>query len=265
MVPVDDEDGRRRKRKRKTKLLLSVWLALLIIDDDVEQEEEQLHRRKRAKLVRRQRRAWDLFVQPMLADKTFRQRYRLDYDDFMVLVGLLRPKLERDARMGGLRNGAVPVEFQLAMTLRFLAGGSVYELMDGHCVAKSTAYAVVHRVVDALNRCRALDVVWPEGEDVEHQAKLYQIRSTNDVILKGIGAMDGLFVRVIKPEVKYHRHSKLFFSGHKVGFGVNLQASDRSTICFPYERCVGRSVCRLVPGIYHTYVFNSGVSSSAQR
>lgn len=91
--------------------MLSVWLALLIIDDDVEQLEEQLHRSKRAKLVRRQRRSWDLFVQPMLADKTSRQRYRLEYDDFMVLVGLLRPKLERDARMGGLRNGAVPVEF----------------------------------------------------------------------------------------------------------------------------------------------------------
>lgn len=78
--------------------------------------------------------------------------------------------------------------------------------MDGHGVAKSTAYAVVHRVADALNACRALDVVWPEGEDVEHQAKLNQIHSSNDVVLKAIGAMNGLFVRVTG--VPFASHAK---------------------------------------------------------
>ena len=186
-------------------MLLTALLALLIVDGDSEDEEEEPPR-KRGKLVRRQRRAWDDFVRPMLADKTFRRRYRLSHDDFNVLVGLLRPKLERNSHMGGLRNGAIPVEFQLAVALRFLAGGSIYELMDGHCVSKAAAYAVFHRVIDALNECRALDVVWPEGEELEHQAKLFQIRSTNDAILKAIGAMDGLFLRVVKPSVFYHRH-----------------------------------------------------------
>lgn len=96
----------------------------------------------------------------MLADKTYRRRYRLSHDDSNVLVGLLRPKLESNSRMGGLRDRSIPVELQLAMTLRFLVGGSIYELMDGRCVSKTAAYEVFHRVFDALNGCRALDVVW---------------------------------------------------------------------------------------------------------
>lgn len=85
----------------------------------------------------------------------------MGHEDFMVLAGMLRAQLRRDGGMGALRHGVVPVEFQLAITLRYLAGGSMFDVMDNRQIAKNTAMAVIHRVVDALNSCESLRyVLW---------------------------------------------------------------------------------------------------------
>ena len=81
----------------------------------------------------------------MLQDHTFSMRFRMGYDGFMALVDLLRPALKRDEEMGLLRNGTIPVEYQVAMTLRLLAGGSIYECMDDHVIGMSTAYYLTSR------------------------------------------------------------------------------------------------------------------------
>ncbi|CAB1096714.1 unnamed protein product [Ectocarpus sp. CCAP 1310/34] len=80
--------------------------------------------------------------------------------------------------MGLLRNGAIPVEYQVAMTLRWLAGGSIYECMDGHVIARSTAYHVTSTVINALNACPELNCKWPEGEDAAGAAELFRNRSS---------------------------------------------------------------------------------------
>ncbi|CAN0179766.1 unnamed protein product, partial [Ectocarpus fasciculatus] len=176
--------------------------------------------------VYRERRSFYTYVRPMVEDNTFRRRFRMDYTDFMALADILRPKLQRDEKMGALRNGSIPVEFQLAMTLRFLAGGSVFEVMDSNVIARSTAYAIVHRVIDAINQTRQLDCKWPVGDDAEAQAELYRRRSTNGVIRRCVGAMDGLFVRMLQPTLKRHAVPGSFYSGHKKAFGMNFQVRD---------------------------------------
>ena len=90
----------------------------------------------------------------------------------MVLVELLRPSLERYTRMGTLRNGSIPVEYQLAITLRWLADVSIYDGMDGRVIARSTAYALVHRAIKALNACRDLDCTGSVREDALRSAEL---------------------------------------------------------------------------------------------
>ncbi|CAM9097321.1 unnamed protein product, partial [Laminaria digitata] len=105
---------------------------------------------------RRERPSWRAYAQPLIDNGTFLERFRMEHEDFMVLVEMLRAELWRDAGMGALRNGAVPVEFQLAITLRYLAGGSMFDVMADREIAKSTAMAVIHRVVDALNSCESL-------------------------------------------------------------------------------------------------------------
>ena len=77
----------------------------------------------------------------------------------MVLAGMPRAQLRRDGGMGVLRNGVVPVELQLEITLRYLAGGSMFDVMGNQKIGKSTAIAVIHRFEDALNSCESLRCV----------------------------------------------------------------------------------------------------------
>ncbi|CAN0149242.1 unnamed protein product, partial [Laminaria digitata] len=140
-----------------------------------------------------------------------------------VAVELLRPALQRDAKMGSLRHGAVPVEYQLAVVLRWLAGGSIFDGMEGHVIARSTAHAILHRVIDALNACDGLACKWPVGVDAFLSAAQFKKRSEHGIIGKALRAMDGLFVRLTKPTRCHHGASHKFFSGHKKGHGMNLQ------------------------------------------
>ncbi|CAN0160603.1 unnamed protein product [Pylaiella littoralis] len=149
----------------------------------------------------------------------------MDHDDFMDLVDMLRPELERNLHMGSLRNGAVPVEYQVGNTLRWLAGGQMHDIKQGHVIAKSTAYQTAVRVIKAINACEALECRWPEKQtDYDRIAAGFKSRSTNGVIAKCVGAMDGLFVRTLRPNSRDTHEPSSFHSGHKKGFGMNFQA-----------------------------------------
>eukprot|EP00903_Cladosiphon_okamuranus_P012720 g11892.t1 len=142
-------------------------------------------KKRRGTLVARERRPFADYIRPMLQDHTFSLRFRTDYVDF--IVDLLRPALKRDDEMGLLRNGSVPADYQVATTLRWLAGGSIYECMDGHVIARSTAYSIASRVIRAMNSCPELNCKWPEGEDVTRAAGLFHNVSSVGVIGKCIG------------------------------------------------------------------------------
>lgn len=100
-----------------------------------------------------------------------------------------------------------------------------------HVIARSTAYTIVHRVVDALNACKELDCRWPVGDDVAGNAAKFMQRSSWDVIEKAIGALDGLFIRLIKPGSRDHAATHSFYSGHKKAFGMNFQVRRRCLNC----------------------------------
>lgn len=226
MHPPRSSRARRRARVIARTKKLSAVLDVLALIDELDEIDASPAVKKRSALMARKRVPWATYIKPMLGDGTFKGRFRMGHDDFMVLVDLLREDIERDTRMGELRNGAIPVEYQVAMTLRWLAGASIYEGMDGHVIARSSAYATAHRVIDALNACSALDCKWPVGDEVAREARLFKERSSWDVIDKAFGAMDGLFIRLIKPNFHEHAATHAFFSGHKKAFGMNFQVRD---------------------------------------
>lgn len=245
MRPPRSRDRRRGRALARTKKLALLLDLLALIDALDELDTAYPKKRRRKPLMPRQRVPWSTYTRPMLGDGTFKGRFRMDYDDFMVLVELLRNDLQRNVAMGNLRNGAVPVEYQVAITLRWLAGASIYEGMDGHVIARSTAYAICHRVIDALNACRALDCKWPEGDGVLRNAAAFKQRSSWDVIDEAIGAMDGLYILIIKPNRHDHAATHSFYSGHKKAFGMNFQVS-KNYCCnrvFSLERVLVLSVC----------------------
>ncbi|CAN0151923.1 unnamed protein product [Discosporangium mesarthrocarpum] len=159
----------------------------------------------------------------MLEDHTFQRPFRMDYPSFKFLYGLLRPKMNRDVEIVNLRNGAVAGEWSLASTLRWLSGGSYFELVDGPTIACSTAYSVLHRTLEAINSCPDLVIVWLDDVRLDHVAAGFRERSRQGIMDRCVGAADGLSIRNHKPRVKEQSASARFYSGHKKGFGLNLQ------------------------------------------
>ncbi|CAN0323677.1 unnamed protein product, partial [Discosporangium mesarthrocarpum] len=106
----------------------------------------------------------------MLEDHTFQRRFRMDYPSFKFIYGLLRPKLNRDVEMANLRNGVVAGECALTSTLRWLSGGSYFEMMGGPTIACSTACSVLYRTLEAMNSCPDLAIVWQDDDRLDHNA-----------------------------------------------------------------------------------------------
>ncbi|CAN0371733.1 unnamed protein product, partial [Pylaiella littoralis] len=207
-----------------TARLLRLMDLLAVLDNLHKLETPTTTGKPRSTLLLRERRAWPLYIKPMLGDGTFKGRFRMHHVDFKILVDHLRPELERDTTMGALRNGAVPVEYQVGLTLRWLAGASMYQGMDGHVIARSTAYQTAFRVIKAINDCTELDCKWPATpEDVADKAAHFEKRCSVGVIRKCVGAMDGLFVRTIRPTTRDTAEPNSYYSGHKKGFGMNFQ------------------------------------------
>lgn len=113
---------------------------------------------RREVAVGRKRNDWEEYVKPIVKDGTFRRRYRMSIGDFNDLYSMLRSRLERDEDGGIGRNGTVRGEWALAGTLRWLAGGSIEEVMMGPHVAKTTAYAMIHAGVGGCGWERRGDV-----------------------------------------------------------------------------------------------------------
>ncbi|CAM9563148.1 unnamed protein product, partial [Hapterophycus canaliculatus] len=176
--------------------------------------------------VKRSRSDWEDYVEPLMKDGTFRRRYRMSIDDFNDLYVMLRPRLEKNEIKGGGRNGTVRGEWSLAGALRWLAGGTIEEVMMGPNVAKSTAYSMVHDGIEAIVRCERLRIKFPTTEaELQKTADGFRARSTEDVIKRCVGAADGLIVRILKPSKSEHACPERFYSGHKKTVGVNLQAT----------------------------------------
>ncbi|CAM9455838.1 unnamed protein product [Discosporangium mesarthrocarpum] len=126
--------------------------------------------------------------------------------------------------MANLRDGVVPGEWALASTVRWLSGGSYFKMMDGPTIASSTTYSVVHRTQEAINSCPDLAIVWLDNDRLDHVAAGFRARSRQGIMDRCVGAVEGLLIRIHKPRVKEHPAPARFYSGHKKGFGLNLQA-----------------------------------------
>ncbi|CAN0265310.1 unnamed protein product, partial [Discosporangium mesarthrocarpum] len=125
--------------------------------------------------------------------------------------------------MANLRNGVVAGEWALASTLRWLDGESYFEMIDGPTIACSTAYSVLHRTPGVINSCPDLVIVWLDDDRLGHVAAGFRARSRQGIMDRCVGAVDGFFIRIHKPRVKEHPAPAWFYSGHKKGFGLNLQ------------------------------------------
>jgi hypothetical protein len=131
-APSDHLTGRRRK----TKLVLVVILATMAMGS-------------RGALWKRERILWQDYCGSMLRSE-FSRMFRMDPLTFAYLVVALSPRIDRNFVQAENAGGYISPELRVAMTIRWLAGGSYLDLKVHMGVATSTFYNIAEDVCDAI-------------------------------------------------------------------------------------------------------------------
>ena len=187
-----------------------------------------------APTIPRQRRlASDIFEQlgPCYTRRAFRMTAPNFYDLHRYLYPYLRriyadsPKSHKD----GARNGLVPSTSRVAVALRYFAGGSPYDLSVMFGMSVREIYRSVWAVVDAINRCDKLRIVFPANHDDQRQlAQGFAERSSAQFDCC-VGAIDGLLIWTEKPSKKDCKIARCgplkFMCGRKRKYGLNMMGT----------------------------------------
>ena len=133
-------------------------------------------------------------------------RYRVSESVFAKIQGDITPLIDKGPPAGNRcynsSSGKVDVSIKLAMTLRYLAGGSYLDIHTEVGVSRSFFYKCIWEVVEAIVKVYPLEFPLPkEGDDVastrakmdelERIAAGYKARSSMGVLDSCVGALDG--------------------------------------------------------------------------
>ena len=87
-----------------------------------------------------------------------------------------KPKRIKRKRRGAA-NGFVESSSRLAIAIRYFAGGSAYDIMLNHGVSCPVVFQSIWMVVDAINKCDKLAIVFPTSHVRPHHPKAF-VRDT---------------------------------------------------------------------------------------
>jgi hypothetical protein len=79
----------------------------------------------------------------------------------------------------------IPIKLRISAALRYFAGGrSAYDIMlshhISHHISRTSFYTAVWDTVEAVNKCKTLDIVFPETHE-EQVRVAAQFKSKSDV------------------------------------------------------------------------------------
>jgi hypothetical protein len=167
-----------------------------------------------------------------------RRAYRMTEQSFWELHELLKPYLVSNRRRpgsavkkhrNGSKNGLIPSETRLAAAIRYFAGGRPDDIAISHGIGHSEVFFSVWKVVDAVNKCPALDFEFPSSHAKQRElAKAFEANSQAGFDCC-VGAVDGILIWIERPSSAVCDQAgcgpKKFFCGRKHKFGLNMQGT----------------------------------------
>ena len=145
----------------------------------------------------------------------------------------------RSTQQGGnsSKMGPIDTRVKLACALRELFGEKRKSLADVFLLSKTAVRIAFLDVVRRINACPELHgevfqtVQTPEL--LHARACAFQQRSAHPNVFRHVvGAIDGLFIKTQQPRAKEVVNVRSYFSGHKRGFGINMQGVCDATCRF---------------------------------
>ena len=168
-------------------------------------------RGKKPRVYRPQSFFWDDHVND-LTEIEFNRAYRMDLESFNCLLAIVEdhvePIDETKAKNSRPNAGRVPIVVELAITLRYLAGGQAIDLMNIYRpISRSRVYVAIHRVIKAI--LKAPELKMPEfwnDEEMLHDfeqgfaKKSRDARRGRSTVWRGqVAAVDGVHLKAQAP------------------------------------------------------------------
>ena len=145
----------------------------------------------------------DIFDQ--LGDYYLPRAYRMDKPTFYKLHQLLDPLLiqhffPKEAGNRDIYSNTylIRTEIRLSIALRYFAGASPHDLVVTHGVSMTSVFFSIWGVVDCINKCSQLNIVFPDYTTQQDIALGFKSRSGADFGTI-IGAIDGILIWILKP------------------------------------------------------------------
>jgi len=146
------------------------------------------------------------------------------------------------AIMGGLE--PISCELMLHFAIRYLAGGSFYDVWATAIISKPSFHRLVWHIIDCINRCDALAVKLPGPNELDKVWQGFEAFSWDGVLNGCIGALVGYLQCIAAPSHKECGNVGAYFSGHYCVYGVNLQAMwlplEKLTILLQFKRLLSK-------------------------
>ena len=224
-------------RRRKRLAAAAVWCQFAgalfagVIYDDLHHLGPRGPKRRRTV---ENRFCWDTYVQNK-TEREFQQMFRLDIDGFYEVLEETRHHYETKNLAQAWRKGAWPVsaEARLAMTLRWLAGGSHLDIKDVFLVSTAEFSATKLKVINAIND--AYPVEFPASHEKQREiARKFANKSKSRCMQDCVGAVDGCIFTIDNPG-KEVADSQRYNVPRKNKYGLLAQAicdADRRFLFF---------------------------------
>ena len=201
---------------------------------------------------------WDGHVAAKLREQSWHTYYHMPLHVFDKLHDLLfvesddeKVLAHRKAR-NSTPMGPIQTQVKLAATLRELFGEKRKSMCDVFKIAPTSARASFMDVIRRINSCPEMEGNIYSTDQTEAalaaRASEFARRSSFPSVFRHVvGAIDGLFIKTRQPTMKEVSNVRAYYSGHKKGFGLNMQA-----VCNAQCRFVGFA-CN-TPGSTNDYV-----------
>ena len=90
----------------------------------------------------------------------------------------------------------------VSAALRYCSGGSPYDIMLTHGISHSSVFASLWIVIDAVNNCPELEMLYPESHEKQEAIARGFFFESKAGINTCTGCIDGILIRTKKPEEK---------------------------------------------------------------
>ena len=200
----------------------------ILDDDEIDTEARKKIRWKHLRLE------WSYHVSQLLHEGYFKDEYRMSYETWMKLYVVLSPKLRRKKNVR-TRNNPVTVQLIMGLGLRWLTGTDMNSCRHIFKMSQTEAYRCASKFMYAVLTTKSLQIRLPKSRNQWTKVKDgFRNKSTRGVMYGCCGAIDGIFIRTMRPRYSDVKNVRAYYSGHYEHYGINCQGMCDAHLRFLY-------------------------------